>query len=126
MIDVALLDVRPVNPPLEPKERLIVASFAVEIGGVTVRRCLLMEERNRRWVLTPRCRHEDAGVRFSPALNRYLTRIVRREIEARTQTLDASPGGPSRRLSSASSGPAGASEVRSSPDLRARAREEDQ
>jgi hypothetical protein len=83
MIDVALIDVRPIDPPLEPRDRIVLASFAVEIGGVTVRRCLLLQERDRRWVVSPRCHHEDAEVRFSPALSRYLTRIVRRELEAR-------------------------------------------
>ena len=95
MIDVALLDVRSVEPPAEPGKRLVLGSFAVEICGVTVRRCLLLKEVHRRWVVAPRCHHEDAEVRFSPALNRYLTRIVGEALEARMETHDAPTEGGS-------------------------------
>ena len=83
MIDVALLDLCPFDPPPERNGRLTLGSFAVEIGGVTIRGGILMEGRQKRWVLCPRCHHPDAEVRFSPALNRYLTRIVGEALDAR-------------------------------------------
>jgi len=88
MIDVALIELTPIPPPAERGRRLLLGNFTVVIGGVTVRRCALFEEGTRRWAVPPRCHHEDAEVHFSPALNRYLTRIVGKEIASRTKTPD--------------------------------------
>jgi hypothetical protein len=88
MIDVAILEVRAFANPFVQGERRTLGSFGVEIGGVTVRRCFLVEDRGRRFVRSPGCQHADAEIRFSPALNRYLTRVVGREIAHRTKAPD--------------------------------------
>ena len=82
MTDVALLNVRAVPPPPVQKDRTIIAEFAAEIAGVTLRRCLLFQAGDRHWVIGPRCHHEDAEVRFAPALNRALTRMALQELSA--------------------------------------------
>lgn len=86
MIDVALIELTAIPPPAEPGRRLLLGNFTVVIGGVTVRRCALLEDGTRRWAVPPKCHHKDAEVHFSPALNRYLTRIVTRALEARKET----------------------------------------
>lgn len=93
MIDVAILEVRAFANPSVQGDRRTLGSFGVEIGGVTVRRCFLLEDRGRRYVRSPGCQHEDAEVRFSPALNRYLTRVVGREIAHRTKAPDGTSEG---------------------------------
>jgi len=132
MIDVAILEVRAFANPSVQGERRTLGSFGVEIGGVTVRRCFLLEDRGRRYVRSPGCQHEDAEVRFSPALNRYLTRIVGREIASRTKTPDglsegyvladeAAPGA-CQALPSPTTGPAVVTKVSPNTDF-SRARE---
>lgn len=85
MITVAVLEVQAFANPSVRGERQTLGSFGVEIGGVTVRRCFLVDYRGNRYVRTPGCQHEDAEVRFSPALNRYLARVVGREIARQTK-----------------------------------------
>ena len=85
MITVAILEVQGFANPSVQGERRTLGSFGVEIGGVTVRRCFLLDYRGNRYVRTPGCQHEDAEVRFSPALNRYLTRVVGREVARQTK-----------------------------------------
>lgn len=85
MITVAILEAQAFANPSVRGDRRTLGSFGVEIGGVTVRRCFLVEDRGNRYVRTPGCQHEDAEVRFSPALNRYLARVVGREIKRQTE-----------------------------------------
>ena len=84
-IDVALLELAPLPPPFlnpdRPRNQTGLATFAVCIGGVTVRGIRLQESRDgRRWVVAPRCFDEDAEVHFSPALTRVLARMASAEL----------------------------------------------
>lgn len=94
-IDVALLELVPLPAPdfesIRPRQQTGLATFAICVAGVTVREIRLQEGRDgKRWVVAPRCSHEDAEIRFSPALNRVLARMASEELELK-QPAQADP-----------------------------------